>query len=308
MGDYITLSTVDDDLVAFLNAHYLTSLVYTRAIIEMALIGDPIVIKYEENGRVIGCITGTLQKDTRGDDYIFVNFLCVDRNYRKQGLANRLKRKLLETAINKYPNAHQMYAVYTISTDLQTGTGSDVSVNSFERVCQDEYYHYPINPDVFENVNLYSKGTATEAKKISSASSSEKDTIINLLNSRRNSLYRMYTNQDFTELYLSEKCMRGYIIYDCIGNIIGFISYYKIYNRVLDITVGQVCEIVGDKQIVLSYLVESLIRTKEIDMLNYTSTEKLEECGFIKGSSKLTWYTWGYKDTRIVESVGLVSI
>jgi Acetyltransferase (GNAT) family len=285
--------------------------VYTRAIIEMALIGDPIVIKYAERGRVIGCITGTLQKDTRGCEYLFVNFLCVHSGHRKRGLANKLKQKLLQIAVKRYSNVRQMYAVYTISTDLQTGNrncDNKVSVESFERVCQDEYYHLPINPDVFDNVPPPLSTTATArstVKNIECATNIEREQVIKLLNSRSDGLYRMYTRREFTELF-SGKCMQGYIIYDIPGTIVGFISYYKIYNRVLDITIGQVCETVGDKTI--SCLVESLMGTKEIDMLNYTSDKKIDDCGFVKGSSKLTWYTWGYKDTRAIDSIGLVSI
>ena len=308
MGDWITTSMIDSDLVAFLNAHYLTSLVYTRAIIEMALIGDPIVIKYAERGRMIGCITGTLQKDTRGGEYLFVNFLCVHSGHRKQGLANKLKQKLLQIAVKRYPNVRQMYAVYTISTDLQTGNrncDNDVSVESFERVCQDEYYHLPINPDVFDNVPPPTATARLTVKNIECATNGEREIVMKLLNSRRDGLYRMYTRREFTELF-SGKCMQGYIIYDSENTIVGYVSYYKIYNRVLDITVGQVCETVGDKTI--SCLVESLMGTKEIDMLNYTSDKKIDDCGFVKGSSKLTWYTWGYKDTRAINSIGLVSI
>lgn len=326
MESWSVKSTVDDELVSFLKNHYLTSLVYTLELLEMALIGcgsseenGVYVIKYQLDDKLIGCITGVFQKDTMDRDYLFVNFMCVHEKYRGKGIASLLKNKLLKTAIVKYPNA---YAVYSIAgngdTNHSNSDGNDgPSMSNFDKVCIENYYHRPINDVVFENVN----SICTDIFNVVfiKLSTDTVDSVLEMLNGRSSGgwrgLYRKYTRDEFCKIFLhsNDSICKGFVACDSSGDVVGFVSYYTIYNKRLNMKVGYLSECIGDCDVVVSYLVSWLIRTRAVDLLNGVGCPEFVQLGFIKGPSELTWYTFRKRIENKVENenenrVGLVSI
>jgi hypothetical protein len=240
------------EIYKFLARYYNNSgrlLVYSKTILSfyISFYKSYIVILRDLNKQIIGCIVGSLRNIVINNKNLlvwYVNFLCVDNNYRKNKLAAFLIVKLWSfiTSMTDIDNIYNVYGMFHNHSSLnipKAFSKVDLYIRpiNIEKLINGKQIELPHDTlqkkkfvnDLLETYNVYQDNNIILKNfKLSIINTPEcADSLTNLINSYRKHVFDIYyvsTSQEISKIILNDSDFICFVYKDKNNNIVAYME------------------------------------------------------------------------------------